>query len=309
MALGHASPNFKDLSAELFAPVRMRFSPTGRQLVTASFDGTVCVWERTADTVTEWECYATLEGHENEVKDACFSASGEYLASCSRDKTVWIWEHLEDTDEYDCCSILNDHTQDVKCLRWHPSLDLLASGSYDNTICLYRPDPDISDWTRVAHLTGHESTVWSLAFNASGSLLASASDDKTVRIWKFTPPEQPSAFSGTDGTWTCVTTLSGFHTRSVYSVDWCHVTNLLATGCGDNHVRVFRQTQVESASAPSFEKVYDDQTHTQDVNAVLWCAQEPAGHNATARILLASASDDEVITLARFQEMGPSNCV
>eukprot|EP01147_Barroeca_monosierra_P007797 gene7797-650_t len=266
----------------------VRFSASGRQLVTSSFDGTVGVWDRTGDTGADWECSATLEGHENEVKDACFSSSGEYLASCSRDKTVWIWEYLEDSEEYDCCSILNDHTQDVKCLRWHPILDILASGSYDNTICLYKPDPDAADWVRVDQLNGHESTVWCMAFNSDGSLLASGSDDKTIRIWKPTSNTLSSDLA--TAKWTCIITLSGYHTRSVYSIDWSPLTNLLVSGCGDNHVRVFRQTNNDS-DKPDFEQVCTLQAHNQDINSVAWC------RSPEYSLLLASASDDETIKL------------
>lgn len=71
------------------------FNPDGKLLASCSFDGTTAVWEygdRPYDGAEfDWECLATLEGHENEVKACSWNAEGNLLATCSRDKSVWIW--------------------------------------------------------------------------------------------------------------------------------------------------------------------------------------------------------------------------
>lgn len=92
------------------------WSPSGRTLVTGSFDSTVGIWEQLdegddvegiepassagtraaageeEDGTGEWECVTTLEGHESECKSVGYSSDGALLASCSRDKSVWVWE-------------------------------------------------------------------------------------------------------------------------------------------------------------------------------------------------------------------------
>jgi tetratricopeptide (TPR) repeat protein len=63
------------------------FSPDSRRLASASYDGTVKVW----DVATGQET-ATLEQHTDGVWSVCFSPDGGRLAAACSDKTVKVWD-------------------------------------------------------------------------------------------------------------------------------------------------------------------------------------------------------------------------
>ncbi|KAK9857996.1 hypothetical protein WJX84_004631 [Apatococcus fuscideae] len=195
------------------------WAPGGRQLATASFDATTAIWQREGQ---EWEQAAVLEGHENEVKSVAWSPSGMLVATCSRDKSVWLWESLPG-NEFECVDVKQGHSQDVKMVAWHPDGDVLASASYDDTIKLWIESDD--EWICAQTLIGHESTVWAIAFNAGGSHMVSCSADTTLRVWNC----QSNAAG--DPSWKLATTITGYHTRPVYSVDWSP-EGVIVTGSG-----------------------------------------------------------------------------
>jgi WD40 repeat protein len=89
-----------------------------------------------------------------------------------------------------------------------------------------------------------------------------------------------------------VCTISGFHSRTVYDIDWCHLTGDIVTAGGDDTVRVFRENG-ESGSdrnKPSFDLVaLVRHAHLQDVNSAAW--------NPAVEGLLATCSDDGSIKI------------
>ena len=173
------------------------WSPCGRLLASAGFDGRVAVWslkrgrqQHTTDSTEEhaqaedddveaaksrsiapsfsrvsFECVCQLEGHENEVKAVSWSSDGRLLASCSRDKTVWVWERDEGADgtlDFECVSVCSGHSADVKHVAFHPQLPLLLSAGYDNSVRVWREEEENSggEWECAHTLDGHTSTVW-----------------------------------------------------------------------------------------------------------------------------------------------------
>jgi cytosolic iron-sulfur protein assembly protein CIAO1 len=180
---------------------KVKWSRTGDHLASASFDGTVVIWKKKPG---QMEGMLTLEGHENEVKDISWSHEDKYLATCGRDKTIWIWE--TDIDyEYITIAVLTRHTQDIKCVEFHPTNDILCSGSYDNSIILWEGHGD--DWVSKDILLSHESTVWDIKW--LGNNLVSVSDDLTLKYWVLEADDKYHLHK----------TISGVHSRTIYSVD------------------------------------------------------------------------------------------
>ena len=278
----------------------VQWSHCGRMLAACSFDGTTAVWRHT--TAGKFELAVILEGHENEVKSVAWSPGDDYLATCSRDKSLWVWEAMgdiagdgEEGGDFECASVLMGHGQDVKSVIWHPTENRIVSCSYDDTIKFWDEDED--DWYCSQTLTGHKSTVWSVSFEKAGKRIVSGSDDCSCIVWEEyslvddSTDDTPVALE--DRKWKPVTKFSGFHDRSIFSVEWSKLSGMIASGAADDKICVFGEESVGSGKYHSICNF--SSAHNGDVNCVAW--------HPTNSDVLASAGDDYLVKLWTLQKV------
>ncbi|KAM0937520.1 putative transcription factor WD40-like family [Dioscorea sansibarensis] len=84
----YLSANAQELNAKA-AINQVRYSSTGSVYVTASKDGSICIW----DGVTA-QCVRPIIGAHglNEATSACFTRDQRFVLSCGKDSTVKLWE-------------------------------------------------------------------------------------------------------------------------------------------------------------------------------------------------------------------------
>ncbi|WYZ34284.1 hypothetical protein EsH8_I_000560 [Colletotrichum jinshuiense] len=273
------------------------FSTDGSQLVSASYDETIKLW----DTATG-QCRQTLKGHSSGVSAVAFSTDGRQLASASYDETIKLWNAITGQ----CQQTIEGNSIWASSMALSADGRQLASASHDRTF-------NVKLWdtaTRQLKQTfkGHSSTVSSVAFSADGCQLASVSYDETVKLWNITTGQ-------------CQQTLKG-HISRVSSIAFSTNGSQLASASYDETIKLWdtatgqcRQTLKGHRSAVSSVAFSADGSQlasaSNDETVKLWdtatgqCQHTLKGHRSAVSSVafsadgsqLASASDDETIKL------------
>jgi WD40 repeat protein len=214
-------------------------SPAGDWVVSASWDGTLKVWN--ARTGAE---YLTLEGHTASVHGCAVSPLGDYIVSASGDRTLKIWDAQIGTE----LLTLRGHTDDVYGCAVSPDGNWIVSASQDETLRIW----DAQTGAERLVLRGHTGLVHACAVSPKGDWIVSASWDGTLKIW--------DAYTGTEQL-----TLLG-HGGSVYACAVSPKGDWIVSASWDRTLKIWDvRTGAERSTLRG---------HTE---IVLGCAVSPAG--------------------------------
>ena len=159
------------------------FSPTGREVVSASEDGKLRLWDRAAGSLVR-----TFEGHTGQVTACAFSPDGETILSASADRTLRLWDRATGQ----LLQTLEGHTGAVTACAFSPDGTEALSGSQDFTLRLW----DVATGRALRKLDAHGLWIRACAFSPDGRDLLSASDDKTLKLWDRASGKLIRTFAG-----------------------------------------------------------------------------------------------------------------
>jgi len=163
------------------------FSPDGMQLVTASNDHTIKLWN--LETGTELR---TLRGHAASVASVAFRFDGKQLASGGGDRNLMLWN----VETGEALTTLFGHRDGVTSVAFNSDGKQIVSSSSDRTARIW----DAATGNEHATIKGHATGVNHVALSADG-LLATASSDETVKLWDIASSRDslPLKFGGISG--------------------------------------------------------------------------------------------------------------
>ncbi|MFZ2614840.1 MAG: WD40 repeat domain-containing protein [Anaerolineae bacterium] len=208
-----ASPIRAILSGYERGVVKAIFSPDGRYLAAADYNGLIGIWDAATFRHLAW-----LTGHAPRIFDLAFSPDSRLLASGGTGAVVRLWDVPSGALHAEIANLGGE----VYHVNFSPDGALLAIGSGSHTGYVW----DVQAGEMTLFLEGHRNGLISAVFSPDGSVIATTSQDNTARLWE-TASGRP------------LVVLAG-HDAEIVDVSFSANGQWLATASGDDTARVWK---------------------------------------------------------------------
>jgi WD40 repeat protein len=102
------------------------WSASGDRLASASYDGTVGLWNTQQLAQEKVQLIARLKGHAGKVRSVVFHPDGTVLASGGQDGKIRLWQAVDGKSR----GVLADAGQQVSALAFSPDGRLIVAGNF-----------------------------------------------------------------------------------------------------------------------------------------------------------------------------------
>jgi len=172
-----------DTGGHMAVVTGVAFTPDGKQVVSASNDKTVRVWDvETGKTVRIIRGEAA-PGNWGAIYAMALSPDGRWLAVGGflheKDRGIATAIRLYDFATGKLETLLKGHENVVFALAFSADSKRLISGSGDKTAIIW----DLTVRRQTLRLSGHSETVAAVAFSRDGERAITGSKDETLRLW------------------------------------------------------------------------------------------------------------------------------
>lgn len=150
---------------------RMKLSPDGTSLVTATWDGSAKIWN-----LQTCDLQVPVLKHSGRLLEVAYSPDGRWVATASEDSTARIWNAR--TGEP--ASPLLMHGNDVLYAAFRPDSRALLTAGVDGTARLWTSPNGEAAWPDPIR---HKGIVWTAEFDREGGRIVTASSDKSAMVW------------------------------------------------------------------------------------------------------------------------------
>lgn len=263
----------------------------GRTLAFCSIDGSVTLWDVTANNVLR------TRSQGGEIYAVVWSPNGQMLASAGSNGIIEIWNAASGSLIATCLG----HSLSIFGLAWSPDSQRLVSASQDQSAIVWHA----AGGNQLASFKGHTNAVWAVAWAPNGSAVATGGIDGKVHVWNPEngalttsynahsavravdwSPDSSSIAAGNDSAvvqiWQVAdgNLLTSYHGHSdhIESVQWSHDGQRIASASADKTAQIWQ--------ASNANRLYRYTRHTDRVWSLAW---SPDGQ------LIATSSADKTV--------------